>query len=180
MSRSNAPRRLAVTVLLLAACGGGDSSPGTPTNPSGPNNPQPIAVATVALDRSSATLVAGTTAQLNATLRSATGTVLTGRAVSWSSSAASVASVSTEGLVTGIAPGTTTITVASEGQSASAAITVTPVPVSAVVLSVSSATVQVGATTALTAQARAADGAMLTGRLAAARMRPSPPSTPVW
>lgn len=166
MTLTTLPRRFVFALLVLTACGGGDNSTGTPTNPGGPNNPAPTPVASVGIDRTSVTLVVGAISQLSATMRSAAGAVLTGRAVSWTSSAAAVATVSIDGLVTGIAPGAATITATSEGQSASASITVTPVPVSTVSLSVSSASVQVGATTTITAQARSADGTLLTGRAA--------------
>jgi hypothetical protein len=54
--------------------------------------------------------------------------VLTGRTVTWETSAASVATVSTSGLVRGVAAGGATITARSEGQSGTAAVTVTAAP----------------------------------------------------
>jgi polysaccharide lyase-like protein/Big-like domain-containing protein len=50
--------------------------------------------------------------------------VLTGRGVAWASSSMSTATVSASGLVTGVAPGTATITASSEGKSGTATVTV--------------------------------------------------------
>src|SRR2546428_10482062 len=63
--------------------------------------------------------------QLTATPLDAKGNPLSGRIVTWASSAPGVAIVSTGGLVTGVATGSATITATSEGKSGSAAITVT-------------------------------------------------------
>jgi hypothetical protein len=76
----------------------------------------------------SATVAVGASQQFTATLRDASGNVLTGRAISWTSSALSVANVSTIGLVTALLAGTTTITATSEGQSGAATMTVTALP----------------------------------------------------
>ena len=84
-------------------------------------------VASVVVSPASATVVAGQTVQLTATLKDASGTVLTGRSVIWTSSNAGVATVSASGLVTGVASGSATITAASEAKTGTAAITVTAV-----------------------------------------------------
>src|SRR6185437_16421157 len=76
-----------------------------------------------------ASLTVGGTQQLSAVVKDAAGTVLTGRAVSWASSNAAVATVSAGGLVTGVAAGSVAITATSEGKSASASFTVTAVVV---------------------------------------------------
>ncbi|MGH7614975.1 MAG: metallophosphoesterase, partial [Gemmatimonadales bacterium] len=64
--------------------------------------------------------------QLTATPKDGGGAQLSGRSIIWSSGAASVASVTSTGLVTGVSLGSTTITATSEGQSDTAGITVTP------------------------------------------------------
>jgi hypothetical protein len=71
--------------------------------------------------------VAGTQ-QFTATLRDASGNVLTGRTISWTSSNLSVATVSGSGLALGVVAGTATITATSEGQSGTAALTVSVAP----------------------------------------------------
>jgi hypothetical protein len=61
---------------------------------------------------------------LTATTKDASGNTLTGRTVTWTSGTAASATVSSAGVVTGVAPGTSTITATSEGKTANAAITV--------------------------------------------------------
>ena len=84
------------------------------------------AVATVALAPSAAqTLAVGGTVALVATPRDASNADLTGCAtVTWSSSAPAVATVSAEGVVTGVGAGSATITATVGGQTATVAVTV--------------------------------------------------------
>jgi hypothetical protein len=65
------------------------------------------------------------TQQLTATLRDASGSVLTGRTVTWSSSNQAVAIVSQTGLVTGTGAGEATVTATSEGRSGGSTLNVT-------------------------------------------------------
>ncbi|MGH7624396.1 MAG: Ig-like domain-containing protein, partial [Gemmatimonadaceae bacterium] len=94
--------------------------------------PPPVASVTVAPADTS--IIVGTTATLVATLKDATGKTLTGRTIKWSSSDASVASVTATGVVTGVVASATavTITATSEGQSGTASVTVNPLPVALV------------------------------------------------
>src|SRR5204862_1583514 len=89
-------------------------------------------VASVTVTPPSASVPAGQTVQLTATLKDANGNVLTGRTVTWASNNTTVATVNSNGLVTTKVAGSATITATSEGQSGTAAITVTPVPVASV------------------------------------------------
>jgi len=82
-------------------------------------------VATVLVSPATASISAGGAQQLAAALQDAAGNTLAGRLVTWSTTAAGVATVSASGLVTGVAAGAATITATSEGKSGSAAITVT-------------------------------------------------------
>lgn len=84
-------------------------------------NAPAAAVATVSVNPFTA-ILQGTTAQGSVVVRDASGATLTGRAVTWSTSNASIATVSASGVVSGIAPGTVTITATSEGRSGSATI----------------------------------------------------------
>ena len=105
--------RLAASFLAAAltlACGS-SSEPPTP-------------VASVALTPVDDTLRVGETAQLTASTKDADGNILTGRVVTWTSSAPAVATVSQTGLVTGVVDGSATITATSENQTATAAIRV--------------------------------------------------------
>jgi uncharacterized protein YjdB len=124
----------------------------------------PAPVATVTVNPPSASVVTGATQQLTAAPMDAGGNTLTGRAVTWTSDAASVATVNASGLVTAVAPGTATISATSEGKSGTSAITVTPVPVATVTVSPSSASVVVANTQQLTAVTKDAGGATLTAR----------------
>src|SRR5713101_6387654 len=98
---------------LIGSCGGGDVV--------GP--PPPPTVATVALSTDTATLVPSATVQLSATAKSASGEALQ-RSFSWTSSDVAKVTVSSSGMVVGVAAGVATITAAVDGKSATATITV--------------------------------------------------------
>ena len=85
-----------------------------------------VPVGSVTVSPTSFTLGVGAQTLLTATVRDGAGNVLTGRTVSWSSDAPSIASVSQGGLVTAAAAGSAGITASLEGKSATALITVTP------------------------------------------------------
>jgi hypothetical protein len=130
------------------------------------SNEPPPPVTAVEVQPPNPTVAIGGTVQLNAVTRSGT-TVLTGRAVSWSSNPQSVAMVSSTGLVTGITDGTATITATSEGVNGTTTVTVDPVPVASLTIypdSASAATLVAGDSLDLTDTTRAANGAVLTGR----------------
>jgi hypothetical protein len=90
--------------------------------------PAPAPVATVTVSPASASLQVGATSQLSATLRDASNNVLTGRAITWSTANAGIASANASGLVTANGAGTTQITATSEGKTGSSTFTVTAVP----------------------------------------------------
>src|SRR5438445_757851 len=123
-----------------------------------------VPVASVTVTPASASVQQGATVQLTATPRDASGNPLTGRAIGWSSSDNTIATVSSSGLVTGVVAGAVTITATSEGQSGTASITVSGVPLASVTVSPASASVPAGQTQQLTATLRDANGNILTGR----------------
>src|SRR5690348_11025216 len=123
-----------------------------------------VPVASVTVSPATASVPQGQTTQLTAVTKDANGNVLTGRGVVWSSSNQAVASVNANGLVSGVAAGSATITATSEGQSGTATITVTSVPVASVTVTPATASVGVGQTTQLTAVTKDANGNVLTGR----------------
>lgn len=86
----------------------------------------PVASVTVSTPRT--TVPQGTTLQLALELKSASGAVLTGRQVAWSTSAPGIATVSGTGLVSAVTQGPVTITATSEGKSGSVQLTVTRPP----------------------------------------------------
>jgi endoglucanase len=118
------------------------------TPPSGPSTP----VTGVTVSPTSASIGAGTTTTLTATVLPANAT---NKSVTWTTSNAAVATVSASGVVTGVAAGSATITVRTQdgGFTATSAITVTSsnVPVTGVSVTPTSATIGVGTTRALTA-----------------------------
>jgi uncharacterized protein YjdB len=126
-----------------------------------------VPVASVTVSPASSSVTAGQTVQLSATLKDSAGNALTGRVVTWASSATGVATVSASGLVTGVTAGSATLTATSEGKSGTATVTVTVVPVASVAVTPSSASVQAGQTVQLTATPKDANGNALTGRTVA-------------
>ena len=146
---------LAVLVAVLTtACG--SSSPGGDTT-------LPAAVATVTVGLARSSMTTGQTTAATATLRDAGGNVLVGRAVTWSSSAPSIATVSPGGTVTAVAAGGASIIATVEGQTASAPVTVTLAAVATVVPSVQSPML-VGGTAQAQASVLDSSGHVLTGR----------------
>ena len=135
---------------------------------SAPVTVAPRPVASVRVTPSTLSLVAGTSATISAAALAADSAVLPGRAITWTSSAPDVATVTTaaDGGVTvaGVAPGAATVTAASGDGRGAVAVTVTPVPVASVVLSPATASVAVGGQQRLTATVRDAAGGPLTGR----------------
>jgi uncharacterized protein YjdB len=111
-----------------------------------------VAVTSVSVSPTSASVAVGATTTLTATVAPSNAT---NQSVTWSSSNIGVATVSSTGVVTGVAAGTATITVTTQdgSKTATATITVTSstVAVTSVSVSPTSASVAVGATTTLTA-----------------------------
>ena len=127
-------------------------------------NVRPRPVSSVVLSPGQATVSAGQSLQLTVSLTDDQGQVLTGRMVSFATSSAQIATVSATGLITGVAPGTATITALSEGNTGTAMVTVTPEPVASVLISPASGSIMVGSTLQLYATPRNQAGQTLTGR----------------
>lgn len=92
---------LLALLCTVAACGG--SSPSEPHDPPGGGS------TLVDISPDSAVLVTGDTIRFTAAVQDEGGATVPGATVTWSSSAPSVATVSDEGLVTVLAPGSTVI-----------------------------------------------------------------------
>jgi len=148
---------LAAGSTIITATSEGKSAPSSITVNSVP-------VASVAVTPAGNQIVVGQTTQLNAEPRDASGQSLAGRAVSWTSSAPNVASVSSTGLVTAVAPGQATITATSEGAAGTSAVSVSPKPVSSVIISPGQGSVMTGQTLQLSAVVTDDQGNVLTGR----------------
>jgi uncharacterized protein YjdB len=143
--RGEPPRALELlicgTLLLFVLFGcsfGGGSSNAT------------VAVAAISLDKATDTVTVGSVDKLNATIVPADAT---NKSLFWSTNNASIATVSSNGLVTGVAAGSTTITVTTVdgGKTATCAVTVVDMAVSGVSLSKSVSTIYVGGTDQLIA-----------------------------
>ena len=114
MERTLSTRLSSAAILVLAlgtACGGATTK-AAPVASVSVNVPSPLGV--------------GQFTQASAVLRDASQNVLSGRIVTWSSSAPGVATVSDSGVVTAVAVGSADITATSEGISRSASMSVLP------------------------------------------------------
>ena len=102
----------------------------TATGPGGTNTASatvtvaPVQVATVTVTLATSTLYIGQGTQAAAVLQDASGNVLPGRTVTWTSSNPSVATVAASGVVSAVGAGTASITATSEGRSGSATLMV--------------------------------------------------------
>ncbi len=128
-------------------------------------NPRPITL--VRVTPSPLALLSGATAQLTAEALDAGGGSVTGRPVIWATTGATVATVTSTGLVTGVAAGTANVTATIDGVTGSSVVNVQPVPISSIVLAPSTATVIVGQSLQLTATPRDSVGNALMGRVLA-------------
>ncbi|HEY7767710.1 Ig-like domain-containing protein [Longimicrobium sp.] len=122
---------LAVPALLtiLAACG------------DEPSTPDPVA--SLSVSPAQPVLMRGDTLRVAAVAYDASGKALGGRAVTWSSSAPDIVSVSATGLLTGVGRGAATITVTSEGLSVPVPVTVAAAPPAVTGFAISPAQVDV-------------------------------------
>src|SRR6266568_644050 len=125
----------------------------------------PVGGASVTVSPASGSLQVGATVQLAAVTKDSAGNLLTGGTVNWTISNSAVVTVSASGLVTGIAPGSATITATSEGQSGTAAMTVKKVPMATVTVTPAIASMLMGATLQLTATPKDSLGNLVTGRV---------------
>ncbi|MFI5239960.1 MAG: Ig domain-containing protein, partial [Gemmatimonadales bacterium] len=130
--------------------------------------PPPAPVATVSVSPATSNLQIGAAEPLTATPRDSAGTALTGRAITWATSAATVATVSSTGIVTALGAGTATIAAASEGKTGTATVVVPTPPPTVAVASVrvtpAATSLRTNQTRTLTAKAYDANGNELSGR----------------
>ena len=157
------------SVTLAWGCGGDSDSPSAPLPV-----PDPPRATTVTVSPTTAELDVGETVQLRAEVRDQNSNVMAGATVTWMSSASSVSTVNTSGLVTGIsAGGPVTITATSGGQSGAAQISVLA-RVASVEVTPPEAQLLIGDSEQLAAVTTDAEGNILTGR--AVTWRSSNPS----
>jgi alpha-tubulin suppressor-like RCC1 family protein/uncharacterized protein YjdB len=125
---------------------------------------RPVPVASLTLTGAPPALLPGETARLAAVARDAGGHELGERTVRWQSDTPAVASVTADGTVAAVAPGTARVVATCEGRSAAAEFRVNPAPVAALTIAVPRRGVRVGRRIRLTAEARDARGRPLPGR----------------
>jgi uncharacterized protein YjdB len=125
----------------------------------------PIPVGSVVVTPGSPVITVGKTIQLSAQAVSATGQPLPGRTVTWTSSAAAVAAVSSSGLVSAASPGSTVIFASIDGVLGWTDVTVMPVPVASVSVSPPTSSVTVGQAVQFSAVLQDASGNTLSGRV---------------
>ena len=128
---------VAIAALLVLGCG-------EEPEPTGPASLPAPPIASVVLDRDTATVAVGGTVQLAVTIKDAQGSALTGRAVTWSSTTAARASVSNSGLVTGLQVGQSRIVATAEGKSDTATVFVPPASVAIILEQTGARTVTLG------------------------------------
>jgi uncharacterized protein YjdB len=123
----------------------------------------PTAVASVDVGLATGSIEVGEQTAATATLHSESGQVLTGRTVTWASSAPNVASVSASGVVIGVGPGSATITALREGKIGSASLQVLAPAPDRIELSPATASIALGSTQMLTPVVRDKRGGVVTG-----------------
>ena len=122
-------------------------------------------ISTVSIVPLSSVLPPGQSVQLSYATTDAKGGLILGRPFTFTSSAPSVVTVSNTGLLTGVALGTSTVTLTTEGKTATVNVTVAPLaPVATISLAPTASTAATGMTVQLTATLRADDGTLITGR----------------
>ncbi|MFN0179136.1 MAG: Ig-like domain-containing protein [Gemmatimonadales bacterium] len=151
---------LAGTALLstVVSCGGDGLGPNGPPPP-----PPPPVITTVEIAPNGVTVPRGDTTRLAATVKDQRGQAMTGKVVEWTSSATTVATVTTDGLVSAVAAGAATITASIEGKSATAQVTVV-VPVATVAVAPAAAKLVPGGRIRLVATPKAAAGDSVRGK----------------
>ena len=147
---------VAAWMAMLSACGGGGDGGGS----------APVrTVTSVTVTSPTLTPKQGESVQLSAVARDQFGDVVPGTAT-WSSSAPSVATVSSTGLLQALAGGSVVVTATISGVSGSLSLTVTPRVTTTVTVASPSLTPQVGETLQLTAVARDQFGDTIPGKTA--------------
>jgi Tol biopolymer transport system component/uncharacterized protein YjdB len=120
--------------------------------------------ATITLSREEVMLASlNETQQLSGVVRNALGGLIAGSTLTWTSSDASVATVSATGLVTAIDNGTATITASTQGVSSTASVTVDQVAATVVLSPTAETFVSLTDTTQFSATVRDALGSTITG-----------------
>lgn len=151
--------KVVLASFAVVSCGGSSDSVTGP--------PPSVAVASVSVALGSGSLGVGATTQASATVRDASGNVLAGRAVVWTSSTLDMATVSSSGVITAVGVGSVTITATSEGRNGTATLVVTPGPPASITVTLGATSLAIGATTQATATVKDAANNVVTGQTVA-------------
>jgi uncharacterized protein YjdB len=126
--------------------------------------PDPADVASIVVEPGTPSLHVGDEIKLQATVRGMAGEVIPGRPVFWSTRDPSVATVSPDGTVSAVAPGTTLVAASAGGMDTVAEVRVRPRPVGTVVLAPDSLRITAGGIETFQATLRDDRGNVVTGR----------------
>ncbi|MEP7345660.1 MAG: Ig-like domain-containing protein, partial [Gemmatimonadaceae bacterium] len=151
---------IAIGTTTVTATSDGQSGSATITVSDAP----PAVVDSVNLTVNSLILLPGEVTQAVATTFDSTGSLLTGRLISWSSLNPTLATVSASGLITALAAGSVTISATAEGVSGFATIIVSPPPVAFVTATLPATPLLPGLNAQLTVILTDAQSIVLTGR----------------
>ncbi|MEP6495569.1 MAG: Ig-like domain-containing protein [bacterium] len=124
---------------------------------------QPPAIRSVAVTLSATSLAPGQTTTATVVVRDTASAALVGLPITWSSSDITVATVTADGVVTAVTPGTATITATSNGVSGTATVTVQSV-VGSVSVAIADRAITAGKSTTATATVRDGSGAVISGQ----------------
>jgi uncharacterized protein YjdB len=127
-----------------------------------PSTAPVAAVAAVAVTAPRTSLFAMLQTQAVATLRDASGLVLTGRSIAWSTGCPAVATVSATGMITAVGLGSCVITATSQGIVGSITVQVVAAPLASLSITTTATNIPVGITTQLTAVLLDSAGAPVT------------------
>jgi uncharacterized protein YjdB len=142
-----------VACLAAAACGGASATGDSPAAP--PSTP---VLSHIALSVSPDTIQVGQTTTARADYFDQYGARISPGPVAWAAAPSGIVAVSTDGVVTGLAPGFVTVSATAGGKSAFWNVTVRPLPVAAVMLTPKTVTLDIGLSRQLAVALRDAAG----------------------
>ena len=150
------PLAIIIAVVGVLGCGG-STEPPAPT-------PVVSSVSSVLITAPTSAIDVGGTVDLTVTVRDLAGAVVTGKSLSWATSNATVASVSSTGTVTGVAAGSALISASVEGKTGSTQVTVVAAAVATVAIVPPTDPVVAGQSYSLAALVKDQPGNTLAGR----------------
>ena len=145
-------------IAALAACGGGSESKPTPVTPTVP------VVTSVTISPGVAQVEVGATTTITAEVRDQNGALMSGKTPTWTSSNPAIATIDANGVLTGVAPGSVSLTATVEGKNGASIANVIPLAVTSVSITLPGGPLLPGQTSALVLTLKDRNGGVLTGR----------------